>query len=321
MRKILFYFTGALILLCACQTKEKVYGDALVQDSLKNYDEAIKLYEEAASMGMAEAYYHLGNIYCDTVPGKTDSLKAFEYYKKADSLGVLEGTSQLGMLYMRAPKGIKADSIKAIKLIEKAGERNTGAGYFEAACYYEIKYSEKGRNSEDSLKLWQYAEKAVGLQYPKAYGILGYLYSTKEDYNKALELFQKGVELNVSYCIYSVGYILSTPQVASTFNIEPDGKKGIELLKKVVDKYPDGAVNIGWTYENGFGVEKDDAKATYWYKKAADAGNAVGQYDYANQLYWGRGCNVDKKMALKYYRLSAKQGYPDAIKSLKNLRF
>lgn len=321
MRKLLFYFSGALILLCACQTKEKVYSDALIQDSLKNYDEAINLYEEAASRGMAEAYYRLGNIYCDTVPGKTDSLKAFGYYKKADSLGVLEGTSQLGMLYMRAPKGIKADTIKAIKLIEKAGDRNTGAGYFEAAYYYSRKYFEKGRNSEDSLKLWQYAEKTIELEYPEAYGLLGYLYNTKEDYNKSLELLQKGVELNDSYSIYTVGIILCSPQLASTYNIEPDGKKGIELLKKVVDKYPNGAGSIGWVYENGFAVEADQAKATYWYKKAADAGNAVAQYDYANQLYWGRGCNVNKKVALQYYRLSAKQGYPDAINALKNLRF
>lgn len=308
-------------MLCACQTNEKVYKIALLQDSLKNFSEAIKLYEKAGAEGIAEAYYKLGNIYCDTVSSMTDSLKAFEYYKKADSLGVLEGSSQLGVLYFRAPKGIKGDTIKAIKLIEKAGDRNTASGYFAATLYHYIKYLNEGNSNGDSLKSTIYAENAMRLGFPRAFSFLAYEYAEKGNYKKAFYLFQKGIEKNDAYSIYEMGRILSIPEVAILYNIEPNGKKGIELLKRVVEKFPDAAVNIGWIYNYGFGVEKNEAKATYWFKKGADSGNAVGQYDYASQLYMGKGCNVNKKLALKYYRLSAKQGYPDAIKALKDLQF
>ena len=35
--------------------------------------------------------------------------------------------------------------------------------------------------------------------------------------------------------------------------------------------------NLGYFYENGFGVEKDNDKAIYWYKKSAEEGDLDAQ--------------------------------------------
>ena len=34
--------------------------------------------------------------------------------------------------------------------------------------------------------------------------------------------------------------------------------------------------NLGWMYDEGQGVAQDDKQAVYWYRKAADQGNAKG---------------------------------------------
>jgi len=106
--------------------------------------------------------------------------------------------------------------------------------------------------------------------------------------------------------------------------------------------------NIGYLYEQGFGVSQDYGKAMTWYSDAADDGLAEAQHNlgmmYANALgteeSWGRallwfrraaenesfestymiglsyyrglGQIEDKPSALHYFRIAAQSGYADA---------
>ena len=73
-----------------------------------------------------------------------------------------------------------------------------------------------------------------------------------------------------------------------------------------------GSINaqagLGVCYENGEGVEQDDANAAYWYRKAAEQGHADAQFNlgvcYAN----GRGVEQDWGKAVLWYAKAAEQG-------------
>ena len=69
---------------------------------------------------------------------------------------------------------------------------------------------------------------------------------------------------------------------------------------------------LGWIYESGTGVEKDEAKAVQWYRKAADQGNADAQ-DHLGWMYVsGTGVTQDEAEAANWYRKAADQGYANA---------
>ena len=311
MRKLLLVSVLLSVVLYSCKSQqekaEELYSQALAADSLKNFKESITLYEKAGLLGKAEAYWHLGDIYRDTIAGVTDTIKAVAYYHKADSLGVLEASSELGALYYRGFASLKSDTTKAIKLIQKAGDKATGNGNYTIALYY---------YGTDNNKCQEYAEKAVKQGQPRAYGCLSRVYSEKKDYKKALELLKKGVELKVPECMYIYGVILADSQISAEYGIEPDGKLAASLLKSVVNDYPDVAVTIGYLYSYGYGVEKDQVKAAYWFRIAANANDPVGMYDYGVSLLNGYGVNKDTKAAKEWFKKSAQLGYEEAKKIL-----
>src|SRR5581483_9275285 len=62
-------------------------------------------------------------------------------------------------------------------------------------------------------------------------------------------------------------------------------------------------VQLGDAYDKGAGVKRDVAEAIKWYRKAAEQGNAEGQYSLGGQDY---------SEAIKWYRKAAEQGHTTA---------
>jgi hypothetical protein len=75
-------------------------------------------------------------------------------------------------------------------------------------------------------------------------------------------------------------------------------------------------VNLGWMYETGKGVNKNESLALKYYTDASKLNNPAGQYSLGNMYYRGLGCNKDLKIALEYYKKAAVQDYPHAIAML-----
>ena len=71
----------------------------------------------------------------------------------------------------------------------------------------------------------------------------------------------------------------------------------------------DAMNDIGFMYERGLGVTKDDAEATKWYRKAAEQGNASGQNNFGIMYRDGLGVEKDYVEAVKWYRKAAEQGH------------
>jgi len=73
-------------------------------------------------------------------------------------------------------------------------------------------------------------------------------------------------------------------------------------------------------YANGRGVPQDAAEAVKWYRKAADQGDATGQYNLGWMYANGRGVPQDDAEAVKWYRKAADQGDARAQSALATLQ-
>ena len=65
-------------------------------------------------------------------------------------------------------------------------------------------------------------------------------------------------------------------------------------------------------YANGRGVPEDDAKAVYWYRKAAEQGIAKAQSNLGLMYDNGEGVSEDDAKAVYWYRKSAERGHAKA---------
>jgi TPR repeat protein len=70
--------------------------------------------------------------------------------------------------------------------------------------------------------------------------------------------------------------------------------------------------SLGFMYENGLGVAKDDQEAVRWYRLAADQGDANAQFALGVMYKKGQGTVKDDREAVRLYRLSANQGHARA---------
>ena len=73
---------------------------------------------------------------------------------------------------------------------------------------------------------------------------------------------------------------------------------------------------LGFMYETGEGVPKNEAKAVKWYRLAADQGDTVAQTNLGLMYADGRGVLEDDREAVKWFRLAADQGVATANSTL-----
>ncbi|KAI8391048.1 uncharacterized protein BYT42DRAFT_555412 [Radiomyces spectabilis] len=66
---------------------------------------------------------------------------------------------------------------------------------------------------------------------------------------------------------------------------------------------------LGVSFRHGWGCKKNKETAVYFFKIAADLGDADAQNDLGHCYYYGHGVKKDLYMAAKYYRKADKQGH------------
>ena len=71
-------------------------------------------------------------------------------------------------------------------------------------------------------------------------------------------------------------------------------------------------ISLGGMYFNGWGVRQDVTDAVKWYRRAAEQGDEVSQYNLGAIYAYGQGVPQDGLEAVKWFRQAADQGNPDA---------
>ena len=68
---------------------------------------------------------------------------------------------------------------------------------------------------------------------------------------------------------------------------------------------------LGWCYKCGKGVEKDDAQAYEWYRKSAEAGDAVGMGFLGLCYEHGTGVEKDEAQAQYWKQRAIEAGWEE----------
>lgn len=99
-----------------------------------------------------------------------------------------------------------------------------------------------------------------------------------------------------------------------TKNINANQQKIIDLLTQSASLgYAPAQVDLGKIYYFGFDGKKNDVAALLWFKKAAEQGDAKGQYQLGQMYTEGKaGLKESEKEASIWYEKSANQGYAPA---------
>ena len=85
-----------------------------------------------------------------------------------------------------------------------------------------------------------------------------------------------------------------------------------EILRQADQGNASAQSYLGFMYEIGEGVSKNEAEAMKWYRLAADQGEAVAQINLGRMYADGRGVPENDTEAVKWFRLAADQGVADA---------
>ena len=74
----------------------------------------------------------------------------------------------------------------------------------------------------------------------------------------------------------------------------------------VAQNDPMAQFNLGFMYNNGFGVKKDFNVAIKWYQLAAEQGYSVAQFNLGGMYAAGRGVPRDDAKAAEWHRKAAR---------------
>ncbi len=139
------------------------------------------------------------------------------------------------------------------------------------------------------------------------------------EYAKAAEKWQPLLKQNFSEAQASMGWLYQ-----AGLGVKKDEMKAFLLyMKAAKQNNPIAQNNIGVMYENGISVAPDPAKAQQWYKRSAEQGYRFGQFNYANSLLSQPADGVlglgEMKRIKLFFKKSADQGVLQASEKLKTL--
>lgn len=221
------------------------------------------------------------------------------WHQIAYKYGNIESCSELGLIYMHGLFGVGQCHSKAVENFKIAAENGDADAQCNLAWYYE-----EGLYVEQStVEAISLLEKAAESGHVRSYFILALLLCSQ---NKFVEA-RKWCELAIDEAELDCENLdcENLEKIASVYDcIEGCETQCHEYYLQAAKKGSTYAqIMIGQHYEDGIVVKEDYQQALYWYKRAADAGDAEGLY-YMSRNYLLSG---DYDSAEKWARMAINQ--------------
>ncbi len=175
-------------------------GDVVAQD----YEKSREYLEKADRLGYIDATYELAIYYLHGFGGKKDTKKALNYLERAAQKGHADAAALAAQFYNSGTYGVKVNHNKAFNFYLIAAEQGN-----EEAIFYILDGYLEGKGTEiDHEKAMKWLEIAEELEYYNVLVLAGaYFFSQgdEDSLDKALELFDKGVEHGIPLAFYLMG--------------------------------------------------------------------------------------------------------------------
>lgn len=313
-----------------------------------DYESAFGRYYAAAALGDPEGHYYLASMYDNGRGVEKDVAAATEWYLMAAEGGVVDAQHRLGQLYLGG-SGVDRDPVEAERWFRAAAEQGHARAMSDVGSLLvqldsdrtaeALNWYEKAFEAGDDLAAFHLAEayrwgRGVEKDITHAIELYRRVSESSLPWHRSFSLFQlaqlyrmgTGVEKNMNEAVrlfeasFEAGYVRAAAVLAHIYWYEREGMAdpalAIHWLDKSAHEHRDAANLYGWSYQQGRGVEKDDAKALEWFRKAAAMGSSTGEWAVGDALDRGLGAEQDSEQAVTWYRRSAERGYPRAQFSL-----
>ena len=272
----------------------------------KSDSKAFEWYRKSAEQGNPDGQWHLGECYRYGVGVDKDGSKAFEWYSKSAEQGNPIGQCCLGLCFGNGI-GVEVNEETAFQWYKKSAEQGDSNGQMalangfrfgigvnkdaaEAIRWFNASAKQDHPNGyaglgecylngvgvpKDEALAFEWISKSAEQGLPYGIALLGDCYlcgaGVDKDVSKALELYRKSVDTNNPYEYAPYGFECLARCYARGIGVGRDSKAAFELYMKATElDSADACFAVGWCYENGFGVEKNDQEADVWYRKVGN---------------------------------------------------
>lgn len=222
---------------------------------------AMNLYLKSAEKGYVPAQRAIGQVYLVGTGIAKDGKLAFYWTEKAAAQGDTTALYNLAYCYEHGI-GTARDAVKAFVCYKRSADLGFALSFaaLSKCCF-------SGIGIEKSEKIaFEYAQKGVDKNVPEACYLLGLYYeygtNTKIDYAKAIECYEKALDLGIENPERVYFY-----EALCHGNLQKN-VKAVELYKKAAALGNLGALyNLAMHYLNGVGIAKNIAQAKALLKK------------------------------------------------------
>jgi len=306
---LLMFVCSVLCFFSSCQNKAKKADELRLK---YEFEEAAKLYKEAADEGDAYAKWKLSRAYFFGEGVEVDEKKGFRLLEEAANAGLEEAKAGLACCYIDG-FSTKPDVAKGKKMMDSLVIKSTNAfvltSYANMLMFGNPAYE---KNEKKAIKILESVDDKDDPFYLYDMGLVYYNGIDNDvDYQKALEYFSKAFERGRFFSALLCGQIYYN----GGHNVKKNIDKSVEWLKKGVlameagcmcslgqiycsadEKYHDvnngiklleNAAKLGNTdamnylsmcYESGENVDKDDEKSINYARKSFEKGNAYAGF-------------------------------------------
>lgn len=201
--------------------------------------------------------------------------------REAANAGDAKAMYNLGYAYMEG-KGVKLDIKTGLDWLLKSADAGDDVAQLEVGVVYESGNSYVKKDCATALALYQKsaAQGNTGALVRIA-NVYTYGIGVQKDYAVAREYFQKIISKNDEFSVYGM-YGLAILAYEG-WGQDVDYETAVYWYRKAAELGEAASQNdLGWCYENGYGVEKDTSEAIMWYRKAAAQGNQLAKENLRN---------------------------------------
>jgi uncharacterized protein len=252
------------------------------------YADAKAGFERLAQQGNADAQFYLGRMAAGGMGVPQDTARAVSWYRLAAQQGHTEAQARLGSHYLLGT-GIAQSYVEAVRWSRLAAEKGHGGAAYNLAKIYR-KGGEGVPADQTEAEKWGKLAMAKGFPDP-------FKASPGEPAHtpEALAIFKEGQQY------YKAG----------------DMARAAQVFRRCADM-GDAAcqLQIGWHYDTGKGVARNDAEAVRWYRAAAEQEHRVAQFNLGNMHQLGRGVPKNCRTAVEWYARSSAHNYAPGLYGL-----
>ncbi|KAF9970316.1 hypothetical protein BGZ73_006996 [Actinomortierella ambigua] len=265
-------------------------------------EEALVWYRKAAELGHETALNNIGVMYKYGRGVEASDETAAEWYRKAAEQGYASAQFNLAESY-KYGTGVEKDYVEAVAWYRRAA----GQGHADAEQALGHMYLEgDGVEQSDVVAAAWYlkAAKQGLLVAQNSYGwMLENGHGVERNEAEAVMWFRKSADQGNSVAQFNLGSMYLHGK-----GVEQDNAEMMRLLKVAKQVSLDAHNLLGWAYGSGRGVKRNDEKAVWHYRIAAEGGHKRAQFSLGTMYYDGRGIEQSDTEALSWFRKAAEQG-------------